>query len=84
MTTLSLRARVFLGALLWSVGLFLGAGLLLTHYMLFAPQAPGIFHGFFFHFMWPIAITTVVCLIVGLGQVMARAGVVRRTACPAG
>lgn len=69
MTTLSLRARVFLGALLWSVGLFLGAGLLLTHYMLFAPQAPGIFHGFFFHFMWPIAITTVVCLIVGLGQV---------------
>ena len=66
---LSLRARVFLGALLWSAGLFLGAGLLLTHYMLFAPQAPGIFHGFFFNYMVPIAITTVVCLIVGLGQV---------------
>ncbi len=66
---LSLRARVFLGALLWSAGLFLGAGLLLTHYMLFAPQAPGIFHGFFFHYMVPIAITTVVCLIVGLAQV---------------
>jgi len=69
MKALSLRARVFLGALLWSAGLFLGAGLLLTHYMLFAPQAPGIFHGFFFHYMTPIAITTVVCLIVGLAQV---------------
>lgn len=68
-TMLSLRARVFVGALLWSAGLFLGAGLLLTHYMLFAPEAPGIFHGFFFHFMWPIAITTVVCLVVGLSQV---------------
>lgn len=66
---LSLRARVFLGAVLWSAGMFLGAGLLLTHYMLFAPEAPGIFHGFFFHFMWPIAISTVVCLIVGLAQV---------------
>ncbi len=69
MTSLSLRARVFVGALLWSAGMFLGAGLLLTHYMLFAPQAPGIFHGFFFNFMWPIAITTVVCLVVGLAQV---------------
>jgi signal transduction histidine kinase len=68
-TTFSLRARVLFGAVLWSIGLFLGAGLLLTHYMLFAPKAPGIFHGFFFHFMVPIAITTVVCLIVGLAQV---------------
>lgn len=68
-TPLSLRARVFAGALLWSAGWFLGAGLLLTHYMLFVPQAPGIFHGFFFNFMWPIAITTVVCLVVGLSQV---------------
>jgi len=66
---LSLRARVFVGALLWSAGMFLGAGLLLTHYMLFVPQAPGIFHGFFFNFMWPLAITTVVCLVVGLTQV---------------
>lgn len=68
-SALSLRARVFLGALLWSAGLFLGAGLLLTHYMLFAPQAPGMFHGFFFNYMVPIAIATVVCLIVGLAQV---------------
>jgi signal transduction histidine kinase len=67
--TLSLRARVFVGALLWSAGMFLGAGLLLTHYMLFAPEAPGIFHGFFYHYMWPIAIGTVVSLVVGLSQV---------------
>lgn len=66
---LSLRARVFLGAVLWSAGMFLGAGLLLTHYMLFAPEAPGIFHGFFYNFMWPIAISTVACLIIGLAQV---------------
>jgi signal transduction histidine kinase len=68
-TALSLRARVFLGALLWSLGLFLGSGLILTHYMLFVPTAPGIFHGFFSHYMWGIAITTVICLIVGLAQV---------------
>lgn len=68
-TMLSLRAQVFLGAILWSVGLFLGAGLILTHYMLFVPRAPGIFHGFFFHYMWAIAITTLVCLVVGLTQV---------------
>lgn len=66
---LSLRARVFLGALLWSLGLFLGSGLLLTHYMLFVPSAPGIFHGFFFHYMWAIAFTTVASLIVGFVQV---------------
>jgi signal transduction histidine kinase len=49
--------------------MFLGAGLLLTHYMLFVPQAPGIFHGFFANFMWPIAITTVASLVIGLAQV---------------
>lgn len=66
---MSLRAQVFLGAILWSAGLFFGAGLLLTHYMLFAPEAPGIFHGFFYHYMWPIAIGAVVCLVVGLAHV---------------
>jgi signal transduction histidine kinase len=66
---LSLRARVLLGAFLWSLGLFLGSGLLLTHYMLFVPTVPGIFHGFFAEYMWGIAITTVVCLVVGLAQV---------------
>jgi signal transduction histidine kinase len=66
---LSLRARVFLGAVLWSLGLFFLAGLLLTHYMLFSPSAPGVFHGFFYNFMWQIAITSFACLVVGLVQV---------------
>ena len=66
---LSLRARVFLGALLWSAGLFFGSGLLLTHYMLFAPEAPGIFHGFFYHYMFQIFFATIICLVVGLAQV---------------
>ena len=68
-TALSLRARVFLGSVLWSLGLFLGSGLVLTHYMLFVPTAPGVFHGFFAEYMWGIAITTVVCLVVGFAQV---------------
>jgi signal transduction histidine kinase len=61
----SLRARVLLGALLWSIGLFLGAGLILTHYMLFAPEAPGIFHGLFYHHMWEFAIGTVASMVIG-------------------
>ena len=68
-SVLSLRARVFLGAFLWSAGLFLGSGLLLTHYMLFAPEAPGIFHGFFYHYMFQIFAATIICLIVGMSQV---------------
>ena len=66
---LSLRARVFLGALLWSMGMFLGSGLLLTHFMLFSPAAPGIFHGFFFHYMIWIFIGTILSMVVGLAQV---------------
>ena len=66
---LSLRARVFLGALLWTVGMFLGSGLVLTHYMLFAPEAPGIFHGFFYHYMFWIFLATAASMIVGLRQV---------------
>jgi signal transduction histidine kinase len=68
-SVLSLRARVFLGALLWSIGLFLGSGMMLTHYMLFVPTAPGIFHGFFFHYKWEITIATIASLIVGFAQV---------------
>ena len=66
---LSLRARVFLGAVLWTIGMFLGSGLVLTHYMLFAPEAPGIFHGFFYHYMFWIFLATAGSMIVGLRQV---------------
>jgi signal transduction histidine kinase len=66
---LSLRARVFLGAVLWSLGLFLFSGMALTHYMLFVPEAPGIFHGFFIRHMILVAIATIVSMVVGLAQV---------------
>jgi signal transduction histidine kinase len=69
MTGGSLRARVFLGAVLWTLGLFLGSGLVLTHYMLFAPEAPGIFHGFFYRYMPWIFVVTVASLVIGLSQV---------------
>ena len=67
--TLSLRGQVFLGAFLWSLGLFLFSGLVLTHYMLYVPQAPGIFHGVFVHYMILIALATVASMWIGLRQV---------------
>ncbi|HUQ86957.1 MAG TPA: ATP-binding protein [Vicinamibacterales bacterium] len=66
---LSLRARIFLGAVLWSFGLFLLSGLILTHYMLYVPEAPGIFHGVFVHYMMLVMLAMVACMLVGLAQV---------------
>ena len=66
---LSLRARIFLGAVLWSIGLFLAAGFALTHYMLIAPEAPKIFHGLFVRHMFLVLAVTILCLVVGLVQV---------------
>lgn len=68
-TVLSLRGQVFLGAFLWSLGLFLFSGLVLTHYMLYIPEAPGIFHGVFVHYMIVIALATVASMWIGLRQV---------------
>lgn len=62
---LSLRARVLLGALLWSLGLFLFSGLLLTHYMLFNPEAPGIFHRFFIRNIFLAFAGGIVSLVFG-------------------
>lgn len=66
---LSLRLRIFLGAVLWSLGLFLLSGLILTHYMLYVPDAPGVFHGMFVHYMIIVALATVACMVIGLIQV---------------
>src|SRR5262245_49367924 len=65
MKMLSLRARILLGAGLWSVGLFFASGLFLTHYMLVNREAPGIFHGFFLHYMGWIFHATLLCLALG-------------------
>ena len=67
-TVLSLRARVFLGALLWSAGLFSLAGLVLTHVMLLNPRAPGVFHRIFSALV-PVTLFTVVSMIAGFVQV---------------
>jgi len=69
MKGLSLRSRTFFGAVLWSAGLFLLSGLVLTHYMLYVPSAPGIFHGVFVHYMIIVAAAMVASIVVGFVQV---------------
>lgn len=66
--SLSLRARILLGAALWTAGLFTLAGLFLTHLMLLHPQAPGVFHRVFEN-LSPVSIVTIVCLVAGFVQV---------------
>jgi signal transduction histidine kinase len=62
---LSLRARVLSGAFLWSLGLFLGSGMLLTHYMLFDPRAPQFFHRLFYRHMWEIGLVMIAAMVIG-------------------
>lgn len=62
---LSLRARVLLGAFVWSVGMFLGSGFILTHYMLINPEAPGMFHRFFYNHMALSLFATIVSMVLG-------------------
>ncbi len=70
--TRSLRSRLLLGALLWTAGLFIVAGLLVTQLMFRYPEAPGIFHGAFTHTV-ALSVVALVCLVAGLAQV--RSGV---------
>jgi signal transduction histidine kinase len=64
-TILSLRARIFIGAVFWMTALFIAAGMLLTHLMERNAAAPGVFHRIFLH-MEILGIVIVVCLGVGL------------------
>ena len=68
MAALSLRSRLLIGALLWTVGLFTIAGILVTQLIVSYPSAPRYFHHPFTmpHLSWPIA---TVCMIVGFLQV---------------
>jgi len=66
---LSLRARILFGAFLWSMGLFVASGLILTHYMLVNPQAPGIFHGWFVRYMPLNLVLMIVFMLGGLSLV---------------
>ncbi len=65
---LSLRARILIGAALWTAGLFTLAGLVLTQAMFRHPNAPGVFHDLFLN-VWPLSIVAAVCLVAGLSQI---------------
>jgi len=65
---LSLRSRVLLGALLWTVGLFSVTGIITTQVMFRHPDAPRIVHGAFSH-ATALSLLALVCMVVGLSQV---------------
>jgi len=67
----SLRSRLILGAILWTLGLFAAAGVVLTHLVVTYPQAPRIFHQPFTHVFLAIALALV--LLVG-GFIQVRRG----------
>lgn len=65
---LSLRSRVLLGAVLWTIGLFMIIGAIVTVIMVEYPQSPRIFHNMFAHD--PLSsIVAALCLVGGLWQV---------------
>jgi signal transduction histidine kinase len=67
-SSLSLRARLLLGAALWTIGLFAVSGAIMTQIMFHHPSAPRIFHGVFAH-VTAVSILALVCMIAGLSQV---------------
>jgi signal transduction histidine kinase len=69
MKSVSLRARIIIGATLWTAGLFIGFGVVLTHLMLLNPRAPDFFHRLFIRHMVELITLTAICLAVGLIQV---------------
>jgi signal transduction histidine kinase len=66
---MSLRARIILGATLWTSGLFIGFGVVLTHAMLLDPDAPDFFHRLFIRHMVEMIVITAAGLTIGLVQV---------------
>ncbi len=71
MKTLTLRARILLGAIFWMTALFVAAGMVLTHLMSRNARAPFLFHRIFLH-MDMLGIVVVVCL--GAGLLLVRRG----------
>jgi signal transduction histidine kinase len=64
----SLRARLLLGAALWTIGLFAVSGAIMTQIVFHHPSAPRIFHGVFAH-VTAVSILALLCMIAGLSQV---------------
>jgi len=65
---LSVRARIVLGAALWTVGLFTVAGVLVTSMLLHHPTTPRIFHSLFIHSV-SATIVAFACMAAGFWQV---------------
>src|SRR5262245_58061646 len=65
---LSVRARVLFGAVLWTFGLFMAAGIVVNVVMVQHPNTPRVLHGFFAH---PVASpgAALVSMLWGLWQV---------------
>lgn len=66
---LSLRWRLLLGALLWTIGLFAGAVLVSTALMLRYPRYPLVLHGTAYQYAVAVSIFVLVCMVAGLVQV---------------
>jgi signal transduction histidine kinase len=64
----SLRGRVWLGAILWTLGLLALGGMILVQAMTWHPQSPETVHRVFLH-VRPMSILVVVLMIVGLIQI---------------
>ena len=64
----SLRGRVWLGAILWTLGLLALGGMILVQAMTWHPQSPETVHRVFRH-VRPMSILVVVLMIVGLIQI---------------
>jgi signal transduction histidine kinase len=64
----SLRRQLLVGALLWTAGLFIASGVVLTQVMLRVPESPRIIHSPFMH--WPVVTAiAAACLWLGVHQV---------------
>ena len=65
---LSLRSRLLLGAVLWTIGLFTMTSVVMTHLVFLRPAVPHFFHNLLLHFT-ALTIIAVVCMLVGFWQV---------------
>lgn len=63
----SLRSRIFVGTLLWTIGLFAGVSFVLVHVMYFRPDIIGHIHRALMHFTIVLGIT-IAALVGGFWQ----------------
>lgn len=71
MTQLSLRARVLLGAALWTLGLFAIAGVMMTLALVYHPEVPVAVHAVFGH---PRTVLALAVLAMAFGLLQVRRG----------